>query len=228
MIKQFPFTRFRSVVVFDVETTGLDSRYDRIIEFGGLKVMEQDGSAQVTDEIDFLMQLPEGQQLGTEITRLTGITPAMLDHNGLEPRYAAEAIFGMLSEPDTLLAAYNAQFDLCFLYRFLKQYKCEGCLKGVKMLDALTVYKDRRPYPHKLCNAVESYHLKGQNTHRAIDDARATWELLCAMQEEFPDLGRYINLFGYHPRYGVSGARIASVTYRAQGYDSGRKLYELI
>ena len=226
MIKQFPFSRFRSVVVFDVETTGLDSRYDRIIEFGGLKVMEQDGRAQVADQIDLLVQLPKGWRLGADITRITRITSAMLDQNGVAPRYAAGAISNMLSTPDTLLAAYNAQFDLCFLYRFLKQYECEGCLKGVKMLDALTVYKDRRPYPHKLCNAVESYHLKGQNTHRAIDDARATWELLCAMQEDYPDLERYINLFGYHPRYGVSGPRIASVEYRAQEYDSDRKLYD--
>ena len=100
------------------------------------------------------------------------------------------------------------------------------CLQGVKMLDALTVYKDRRPYPHKLCNAIESYRLNGQNSHRALDDAKATWELFCAMQKECADLERYINLFGYHPRYGISGPRIASVTYRAQEYDPGKKLYD--
>ena len=37
-------------------------------------------------------------------------------------------------------------------------------LKGAQMLDALTIYKDRRPFPHKLCNAVDAYQLKTQNT----------------------------------------------------------------
>ena len=64
------------------------------------------------------------------------------------------------------------------------------------MLDAMTVYKDRREYPHKLKNAIEAYGLSGENTHRAVDDAAATVELLWAMAEECDDLHRYINLFG--------------------------------
>ena len=95
----------------------------------------------------------------------------------------------------------------------------------MKLLDAMTVYKDRRPYPHKLANAVDAYRLKTQNTHRAIDDAKATLELLAAMDEERPDLAEYLNLFGYNPRYGVSGPKIASVHYLPQGYDNAQPLY---
>ena len=98
--------------------------------------------------------------------------------------------------------------------------------EGVKMLDAMTVYKDRRPYPHKLANAVEAYQLQTQNTHRAIDDATATWELLEAMEGECADLMRYINLFGYNPRFGVPKPAIRSITYKPQGYDRTCKLYE--
>ena len=93
------------------------------------------------------------------------------------------------------------------------------------MLDALTVYRDRRPFPHKLCDAVAAYSLVSQNTHRAIDDTKATYELLCAMDAEEPDLHRYINLFGYNAKYGVSGQRISSVSYRPQGYENKTKLY---
>ena len=64
------------------------------------------------------------------------------------------------------------------------------------------------------------------NSHRAIDDARAAALLLEAMAEERDDLERYIDLFGTHPKYGVSGRRIASVTYRPQPYDRARPLYE--
>ena len=95
-----------------------------------------------------------------------------------------------------------------------------------KMLDAMTVYKDRREYPHKLENAIEAYGLHGQNTHRAIDDARATLELLDAMASEEDDILHYVNLFGYNPKYGVSGPRISSVTYRPQSLFPKGKLYE--
>ena len=65
-----------------------------------------------------------------------------------------------------------------------------------------------------------------QNSHRAIDDVRATVEVLRAMEAERDDLERYFNLFGYSPKYGVSGPRISSVRYLPQGYDPAAPLYE--
>jgi DNA polymerase-3 subunit epsilon len=39
---------------------------------------------------------------------------------------------------------------------------------------------------------------------------------------------RYINLFGYNPKHGISGKKISSVTYLPQPYNrpKGAKLYE--
>mgnify|MGYP000137852126 CR=1 FL=1 len=87
-------------------------------------------------------------------------------------------------------------------------------------LDSLTVYKDRRAYPHKLANAIIAYELedKVQNSHRAIDDVLALFEVLKAMDEERDDLCTYVNLFGYNPKYGVSGRRITGVRYEPQGF----------
>ena len=102
-------------------------------------------------------------------------------------------------------------------------------LRTPHFLDALTVYRDRRDYPHKLCNAIEAYGLgeSAVNSHRAVDDARATVQLLEAMSRERDDLDRYLNLFGTHPKYGLSGRKIASVTYRPQPYQRTVPLYEL-
>ncbi len=218
----FPFKRFSEVIVFDVETTGLNAHRDSIIEFGAVKAAPN-GSVR---ETDLLIRLREGQKLPAEITRLTGITAEALLRDGTDAETAAQRISSLISGPSTLLAAYNAQFDLCFLYFFLQRFGLEKCLKDVKMLDLLTVYKDRRPYPHKLSDAVSSYCLSARSTHRAADDAAAAWELLRAMHGERSDLDLYINLFGYNPRYGVSGPRISSVTYRAQRFNPVRKLYE--
>ena len=123
------------------------------------------------------------------------------------------------------MVAYNAQFDLWFLHYFLKQFGMERLLQNANFLDAMTVYKDRRPYPHKLENAVATYRVTTRNTHRALDDATATWELLEKMDAEEDDLSRYVNLFGYNPRYGVSGERFPGVTYLPQGYRKKKKLY---
>ena len=60
-----------------------------------------------------------------------------------------------------------------------------------------------------------------------MDDARATVRLLEAMAAERDDLEKYIDLFGTHPKYGLSGRPIASVTYRPQPYRRTVPLYEL-
>ena len=65
------------------------------------------------------------------------------------------------------------------------------------------------------------------NSHRAVDDARAAALLLEEMARERDDLERYVDLFGVHPKYGVSGRKIASVTYRSQPYERRKPLYEL-
>jgi DNA polymerase III epsilon subunit-like protein len=90
------------------------------------------------------------------------------------------------------------------------------------------VYKDRKPYPHKLCNAIEAYGLTGKvvNSHRAIDDVLATVAVMEAMAAQKDDLCHYINLFGYNPKYGIDGKPIGSVTYKSQSFSRGKPLYD--
>ena len=163
-----------------------------------------------------------------KITELTGISTQDLREKGLPKTRVARDISEMM-QGNCLLLAYNAHFDLSFLYYFLLRNGDPMILKGKDKLDLLTVYKDRRSYPHKLCNAIEAYGLSDKvvNSHRAVDDVLATVEVMKAMEEEKDDLARYINLFGYHPTYGVDGKKIGSVTYKPQYYDPKQPLYEL-
>ena len=215
------FENFDSLLVLDTETTGFVPRRDEIIELAMLR-FDPDGTEESYDEF---IRLSPGKVLPGRITELTGITEEML-RGGVGKNEAARALADMLTKGErTLVCAYNAQFDLVFLYYLLDAYGLAGALRGAKFLDAMTVYKDRRPYPHRLADAVEAYSLVSQNTHRAIDDTRATFELLCAMDAEESDLCRYVNLFGYNPKYGMEGKRISSVTYRPQGFEATGKLY---
>ena len=100
-------------------------------------------------------------------------------------------------------------------------------LKGKDKLDLLTVYKDRRSYPHRLSNAIDAYGLSGQvvNSHRAVDDVIATVAVMREMEKERDDLHQYINLFGYNPKYGIEGKPIGTVTYKPQGFEPKQPLY---
>lgn len=219
--------QFDRMVVFDTETTGIDFGRDRIIEIGAVSL---EGGTEAGG-MDLLIRLPEGRRLDPYITNLTGITEERLEAEGVGDEEAARAFAELLEGAERpLIAAYNAQFDLNFLYGLLRPWGLAEALKKPRFLDALTVYRDRRDYPHKLEDAIAAYRLedKAVNSHRSLDDARAAALLLEAMAAEKDDLERYVDLFGVHPKYGMSGRKIASVAYRAQPYGRRKPLYELV
>ena len=216
------FDTFDKLIVLDTETTGFSPRGDEIIELGFL-ALTADGAER---EEDLLIRLSPGRRLPPRITELTGITEGMLASRGVEKERAGRALADALGSGRPLVAAYNAQFDLCFLYWFLRRQGLEAALRPARFLDVMTVYKDRRDYPHRLANAVEAYRVAGENTHRACDDVRATLGVLAAMETERADLTEYINLFGYDPRFGPPKPRISSVRYEPQPYQRRKLLYE--
>ena len=193
------FDRYKALVIFDTETSGLDYDHDQIIELAALRVERTGtGALRIAGKMDTFIKLPDGALLPENITALTGITDRMLETEGVQPQKAAGQITKLMQD---------------------------GLLRGASVgridwLDSLTVYKDRRPYPHKLANAILAYGLedKVQNSHRAIDDVLALFEVLKAMDAERDDLASYVNLFGYNPKYGVSGRRIVGVRYEQQGF----------
>ena len=206
--------RYSHLVVLDTETTGLSFKHDEIIELAAVTVELRGGTPAVTRQYDRLIRLSPGKRLSGKITRLTGITQEALDAEGISKAEACRDFQDMLGE-GTLLAAYNAHFDLSFLYYFLRRDGDCTVLQAPDFLDVLSIYKDRRDYPHRLKNAIEAYGLQDRvvNSHRAIDDVLATVEVLKEMDREKGDLEQYVNLFGYNPRYGVEGCRIRSVRY---------------
>ena len=220
------FQKYDRLVLFDTETTGLQFSRDEIIEFAAVVVELRNGVPTVTREYDELISLSPGGFVPPKIQELTGISTADIRERGLPKTRVARDIAEMI-QGNALLLAYNAHFDLSFLYYFLLRDGDPMILKGKDKLDLLTVYKDRHPYPHKLCNAIEVYGLSGKvcNSHRAVDDVLATVAVMEKMEREQDDLMRYVNLFGYNPKYGVDGKPIGSVTYKAQPYNPVQPLY---
>ena len=221
------FEKYDRLFLFDTETTGLQYNRDEIIEFAAVVLERKNGEIAVIEEYDQLITLSPGGFVPAQIEALTGISNQDIRERGI-PKTRVCCDIARMVAGNTLLLAYNAHFDLSFLFYMLLRDGDPTILKGKDKLDLLTVYKDRHSYPHKLCNAIDVYGLSGKvvNSHRAVDDVLATVEVMKAMEAERDDLCRYINLFGYNPKYGISGKPIGSITYKPQRFDPLAPLYE--
>ena len=200
------------VIYFDTETTGLNFRYDRIIELAMLTV--EDGV--IKDNYDEFINI--GVDLPPKITQITGITDEMLITKGVGETTVAEDLKNRLT-PGTLMIAHNCQFDLSFVYNLLKRHypdEADEIVSNLNWIDTVTVLKDRNEFPHKLIDAVKHYEIEEVNFHRAIDDTKALYDVTQEMKKERNDLKEYINIFGYDPKWGVSGYRFPFITYKRQ------------
>lgn len=227
MLRSF-FEKYDRLVLFDTETTGLAFSRDEIIQFSAVVLECREGIVSTVQQYDHLVTLSPGGFVPPKIQQLTGITDLDIMERGIPKEQLCRDIADMISG-NTLLLAYNAHFDLSFLYYLLLRHGDPTILKDKDKLDLLTVYRDRRPYPHRLASAIEAYGLSGKvvNSHSAIDDVLATVAIMEEMVREKDDLLNYVNLFGYLPQFGVDGKRIGSVTYKPQPYEAKAPLYML-
>ena len=128
-MSEWIWQNFERLVVIDTETTGIDPARERVIELAAIAY----GRSGEEESFDLFVSLPEGRRVPPFIVRLTGITDELLAHEGVKAAEAAERLAGMLSGPGTLLAAYNAQFDLCFIYYLLKEAGHGGRAAGAEV-----------------------------------------------------------------------------------------------
>jgi len=142
------------------------------------------------------------------------ITDEMVEKDGISEEEFYKKIKEIITD-DAIVVAYNTQFDINFLRTMYKRYEPDYEIEN-DLLDVMAIYKDRHKYPHKLDNAVEMYNVNVKNTHRALDDVLATYEVFKKLAIENNNINKYINKFGYNPKYGVSGKRFKQVTYIPQ------------
>ena len=112
------FAKYDRLVLFDTETTGLNYVRDEIIEFAAVVVEAQNDKAVITREYDQLITLSPGMLVPPEIVKLTGITNEDIRLKGISKTRVCRDIGEMIAG-NTLLLAYNAHFDLSFLFYLL-------------------------------------------------------------------------------------------------------------
>jgi len=166
-------------VVFDIETTGLDSQSDKIIEIAGVKV----SNGEIVDR--FSTFVDPKRNISEKITRLTNITNSMVA--GSPEDKAAVKDFIEFAR-GCVLVAHNAQFDTSFVKFAANKY---GFEYNFKSLDTLAL--SRVLYPdlksHKLNKVCEHLNVLLEGHHRAINDAEATAGVLLRMISELKKRG---------------------------------------
>lgn len=202
------------VLLFDFETTGLNGLTEEIIEIGAILLEKKDGQLEVTKELSLLV-IPS-RPLPDKIIEITHITDDMLLRHGVSQQEAFHQLFDLYQDEKTLLIAYNIQFDLLFLQTMFRRHWNTFFNIKNDILDVMAIYKDRHRFPHKLDACVQTYGVEVKNTHRALDDIKATYEALIKMAEEKNNIKHYVNRIGYNGTYGLSGIRLPHVRYTAQ------------
>ena len=220
----FLMDQYQRIVFFDVETTGLDFKKDSVIELACISVQRPNTT------LEFNWLIKHREPLPAIITKMTNITDELLRTKGVSRTEVVDSLLNdVLNGGRILLAAHNGNFDLNFLRAMIAKEGRSLNWDDVDAIDTLTILKDRKPYPHKLSDAIREYCLVDsvKNTHRAIDDARATMMVFEKMCEENADVAEYINLFGYNPKYGIRATNVLpGIRYVKQPYDSTIKLYQ--
>jgi DNA polymerase-3 subunit epsilon len=171
----------RPIVFFDVETTGLDTKEDRIIELAVIKLFPDGQSEEKCRRFNPLMPIPK------EATGIHGITDEDVKN---EPPFSRSArpIAAFFAGCD--LAGFNIiKYDVPILQAELMRADAKLDLADISLIDAYEIFITREP--RSLEAAVAFYcGRKHQDAHTALGDVRAAADVLAAQLERYPDLAQ--------------------------------------
>lgn len=169
----------RPLVVFDLETTGLDVKADRIVEISCVKI-EIDGSRDVRTR-----RLNPGIPISPEATAVHGISDEDVKN---EPSFGqvARGLLTFLNGCD--LSGFNVEyFDLPLLVQEFKRIGIKFPTSPTWVVDSWRIFLNKEP---RDLTAAYRYYCDSQLTdaHTAEADAIAAAEILIAQVERYEDL----------------------------------------
>ncbi|MFW6093090.1 MAG: exodeoxyribonuclease I [Pseudomonadota bacterium] len=194
---------------YDLETSGTDPRWDRIVQFAGLRT--DAALNEVGDAESFYVRLPDDVLPNPDATLVTGITPERARAEGVSEWQALTRIHALFAEPGTCVAGYNSlRFDDEFvrhgLYRALLDPYAREWQNGNSRWDIIDLVRaagalrrDGIEWPtdddglpvYKLERLTEANGIDHGNAHDALSDVRATVALARLIRERQPRLFEY-------------------------------------
>lgn len=162
-------------IIFDTETTGLDNQADRVIEIGGVELVNKFPTGRT-----FHVYInAEGRKVHTEALAIHGITDAFLSD---KPTFA-EIVDDMAALFDgAKLVAHNADFDIGFINAEYARLGLPSIDPG-RVIDTLALARRRHPMgPNSLDALCRRYGI--DNAHRTKHGALLDAELLAEVYIE--------------------------------------------
>ncbi|NLB42049.1 MAG: PolC-type DNA polymerase III [Clostridiales bacterium] len=211
----------KTYVVLDIETTGLDSVKNEIIEIGAVKIKGRE----VIDSFQSFVK-PE-RPVPVNITELTGINQDMVSD--------APSIQTVLPDflafcGDAVLVAHNAPFDLGFIREKARHL---GLKINQPIVDTLSLSRELLSGLKRFKLNLVAAHLGIQlkNHHRANDDAEATGGIMLKLFEMLEEHGasnlNEINEM-FIKRSNLNGLQSFHAVILVKNYIGLKNLYRLI
>ena len=172
-INRYNISRY---IAFDVETTGLNHRYDRIVEVGA--VLFENGEVKRM----FGSLVNSGRPISFSATKVNHITNGMLLTAPRERYVIAELInfFCEAMNGNMAICAHNAQFDMNFLAETLMRL---GYNANICFIDTLSLSRDRIKglSNYKQTTVASYFGIETGTSHRAENDALVCGKILDAL-----------------------------------------------
>ncbi|GAB3690800.1 DEDD exonuclease domain-containing protein [Nocardiopsis oceani] len=174
-----------SFVVVDLETTGTSASGSRITEVGAVRVR----GGETVDEFSTLVD--PRTLIPANVTLLTGITQSMVATAPPIEEVLPRLLAFLATDPDTVLVAHNAPFDTGFLKAACEREAVEWPAPPV--VDTLRLARAVLPRPevrnHRLGTLAAYFGAPTTPNHRALDDAKATVDVLHGLLERLGPMG---------------------------------------
>lgn len=179
-------------VLLDLETTGLDPRYDDIIEFAALRVKGNE----ITDRYQTFVR--PVNPIPDFITELTGITNDMV----ADAPSVGGALPGIMDFiGDDLVIAHNAHFDVNFLYDAAENFGSNHFSNS--FIDTLRIARKLLPEQrhHRLSDLLAPLGVTAGDEHRALADCLTLFDCYNAMRvmalTKYGSEDGFVNAFVY-------------------------------
>ena len=199
----------RSFYWYDLETSGTDPKWDRIVQVAGLRT-DEDLNV-IGDELCTYVRLGEDILPNPDACLVTGIMPATLQREGIPEVQAWEEIMRRFMVPETCVVGYNSlRFDDEFvrygLYRHLFDPYAREWQNGCSRWDILDLVRaagglrrDGIHWPqnedglpvYKLEELTKANGIGHSNAHDALADVHATIAMARLIKQQQPKLFDY-------------------------------------
>lgn len=169
----------RPICFFDLETTGIDVAKDRIVEISVFKVYPNGNKESKTWLVNPTIPIPP------QTTAVHGITDEKVAN---EPTFAelANQVYNMIKDSD--LAGFNSdRFDIPLLAEEMLRAGVDFDMKNRVSVDIQTIFHKKEE--RTLSAGYKFYCGESlENAHSAEADTMATYEILKAQLDRYPDL----------------------------------------